>query len=66
MKSSESGVWSEWDAEIASAIEAAIENAWSYRLDTCTLALETAIESIWAGTPVESALEEAQAQLIGE
>ncbi|MFN2130859.1 MAG: extracellular solute-binding protein [Anaerolineae bacterium] len=61
-----SGVWSEWDAEIASAIEAAIENAWSYRLDTCTLALETAIESIWAGTPVESALEEAQAQLIGE
>jgi len=61
-----SGVWAQWDAEIAGAIEAAIANAWSYRPDTCTLTLEAAIESIWAGTPVETALEKAQAQLIGE
>jgi ABC-type glycerol-3-phosphate transport system substrate-binding protein len=61
-----SGVWTQWDPEIAEAIDAAMENAWSYRLDTYTLALETAIESIWAGTSVEAALEDAQAQLIGE
>ena len=43
-----------------------MENASIYRLDECTLTLETAIESIWAGTPVEDALDEAQAQLMGE
>jgi hypothetical protein len=43
-----------------------MEGAWIYRLDHCTLTLEAAIESIWAGTPVQAALEEAQAQLMGE
>jgi ABC-type glycerol-3-phosphate transport system substrate-binding protein len=61
-----SGYWAQWDTETADAIHAAMENAWGYRLDTYTLTLETAIESIWAGTSVEVALEEAQAQLEGE
>jgi multiple sugar transport system substrate-binding protein len=60
------GAWAQWDDEIAAAIRAAMEQALIYRLDECTLTLEMAIESIWAGLPVQDALEQAQAQLVGE
>jgi ABC-type glycerol-3-phosphate transport system substrate-binding protein len=58
--------WAQWDDEAGDAIRSAMEDAWAYRLDECTLALEAAIESIWAGTSVEAALDEAQAQLMGQ
>jgi len=60
------GSWAQWDDEAADAIRSAMEDAWIYRLDECTLTLEAAIESIWAGTSVEAALDEAQAQLMGQ
>ncbi len=60
------GAWAQWDDEVADAIRSAMEDAWIYRLDECTLTLEMAIESIWTGTPVEDALDEAQARLMGE
>ena len=60
------GTWAQWDKEVAGAIYGAMENASVYRLDECTLTFEMAIESIWAGTLVEDALDHAQAQLTGE
>ncbi len=54
------GYWEQWDSETRAVLQDAVEHAWTFRYDECTLPLQRAIDAIWAGQTVEAALAEAQ------
>jgi len=58
-----SGFWEQLEPETEAVIREAMTHAWSQRWDACTAALQEAMETIWDGTPVHVALDEAQASV---